>query len=108
MLRVLSAPHCIIACAIEPTLPLRYRWSDLQDFGIQSSQIGPHLVQPFISSPNAITHAIKPTRRNIVHHSRTFHHIASDPSLSSRADVAPATQETFRHGLDAKSVMSGL
>ena len=33
-----------------------HRWSDLQDFGdIQSSQIGPHLVQPLRASPTAIT-----------------------------------------------------
>jgi hypothetical protein len=32
------------------------KWSDLQDFGdcIQSSQIGPHLVQPFRTRPMAI------------------------------------------------------
>jgi len=40
-----------------PDAPLRYRLSDLQDFGdcTQSSQIGPHLVQPLSASPTAIT-----------------------------------------------------
>jgi hypothetical protein len=39
----------------------------LQDFGdcIQSSQIGPHLVQPFKARPIAITLKIRTTRRNM-------------------------------------------
>jgi hypothetical protein len=41
--------------------------SDLQDFGSQSSQIGPHLVQPFNSRPKAITLKINANRLNIVH-----------------------------------------
>jgi hypothetical protein len=39
----------------------------LQDFGSQSSQIGPHLVQPFNSRPMAITLKINANRLNIVH-----------------------------------------
>jgi hypothetical protein len=92
----------------------RYRWSDLQDFGIQSSQIGPHLVQPFISNPKAITLTIKPARRNMVHHSRVSNYTVPGPTLSSRragewirdgcvkagetgVRAKPATRETFRH-----------
>jgi len=41
----------------------------LQDFGSQSSQIGPHLVQPFSRRPMAITLKTTASRRNIVHHS---------------------------------------
>jgi hypothetical protein len=40
-----------------PVFQRRYSRSDLQDFGdcIQSSQIGPHLVQPLTAIPMAIT-----------------------------------------------------
>ncbi|WP_212462848.1 hypothetical protein, partial [Bradyrhizobium manausense] len=43
--------------------------SDLQDFGdcIQSSQIGPHLVQPLSARPNAPRQKTKTIRRNITH-----------------------------------------
>jgi hypothetical protein len=40
----------------------------LQDFGSQSSQIGPHLVQPLSRRPIAITLKISANRLNIVHH----------------------------------------
>jgi hypothetical protein len=86
-------------------LSLRYRWSDLHDFGIQSSQIGPHLVQPFISSPKAITLTINPNRRNIVHHSRVFDHTAPGPSFSSQRRCQPETRETFRHLGAVRSAM---
>jgi hypothetical protein len=86
----------------------------LQDFGSQSSQIGPHLVQPFSSKPMATTLKIKPNRRNIVHHSRATDYTAPGRACSSRAqpldyaasmskrgktgiDAGPATSETFRH-----------
>jgi hypothetical protein len=48
-------------------LALAQRWSDLHDFwdGSQSSQIGPHLVQPSSKSPTAITDNSKASRRNI-------------------------------------------
>jgi hypothetical protein len=48
-----------------------YARSDLQDFGacVQSSQIGPHLVQPSSASPMAIRLDISSNRRSMNGHS---------------------------------------
>jgi hypothetical protein len=53
------------AAGREPGIP--QKWSDLQDFcdGSQSSQIGPHLVQPFIIKAKASTPKIIAERFNI-------------------------------------------
>jgi hypothetical protein len=50
------------------------KWSDLQDFGdcIQSSQIGPHLVQPFRTRPMAIIPLMIVNRLNM--NAPTQHH----------------------------------
>ncbi len=47
--------------------PSRYNRSDLQDLGdcVQSSQIGPHLVQPLRARPSAITLKISANRLNM-------------------------------------------
>ncbi len=50
-----------------PQASIIQKWSDLQDFceGSQSSQIGPHLVQPFIIKAKASTPKIIAERFNI-------------------------------------------
>ena len=50
-----------------PQASITQKWSDLQDFceGSQSSQIGPHLVQPFIIKAKASTPKIIAERFNI-------------------------------------------
>jgi hypothetical protein len=55
----------------------------LQDFGSQSSQIGPHLVQPFNSRPMAITLKINANRLNIVHHSHWGGYTVPSQAFSS-------------------------
>src|SRR3954451_24468691 len=62
--------------------------SDLQDFGdcIQSSQIGPHLVQPLRARPMATTLKISTNRLNMTHtYSPQIYHKASSQAFSSRA-----------------------
>src|SRR5260370_3227504 len=56
------------ASTLEARWPSRHNRSDLQDFGdcIQSSQIGPHLVQPLRARPIATTLKISTHRRNMV------------------------------------------
>jgi hypothetical protein len=56
----------------------------LQDFGSQSSQIGPHLVQPFSSRPMAITLKINAKRLNIIHHSNCPPYTFSSQAFSSQ------------------------
>ena len=67
-----------------PACPARYKWSDLQDFGSQSSQIGPHLVQPFSRRPMAITLKISANRRNIVHPLHSHNYTPPSQAFSSR------------------------
>jgi hypothetical protein len=69
-----ASPH--LFCDALESAQLR---SDLQDFGacVQSSQIGPHLVQPFSASPKAITPDIN-NRRSII-----------DPVPAPRPDHGP-------------------
>jgi hypothetical protein len=59
----------------------------LQDFGdcIQSSQIGPHLVQPLRARPKATTPISNIKRLNMVELFPTPYHKASSQAFSSRA-----------------------
>jgi hypothetical protein len=61
----------------------------LQDFGecIQSSQIGPHLVQPSSARPKAITPRINANRLNMAERFPMPHHTASSRAFSSRAGL---------------------
>src|SRR5258708_40064701 len=57
-----------VSSALALAEPWRYKWSDLQAFGdcTQSSQIGPHLVQPLRARPSASTLKISINRLNMV------------------------------------------
>jgi hypothetical protein len=55
----------------------------LQDFGSQSSQIGPHLVQPLSRRPIAITLKISANRLNIIHDSTPRDYTARSRAFSS-------------------------
>src|SRR5258708_38689598 len=63
-----SSQHTTAQNGTPSTPALRQSRSDLQDFGdcIQSSQIGPHLVQPLRARPIATTLKISTHRRNMV------------------------------------------
>src|SRR5260370_23414171 len=86
-----SSQHTTTRTATPSTLealwPSRHNRSDLQDLGdcVQSSQIGPHLVQPLRARPSAIALKISINRLNMAAPCPRLYHRASSQAFSSRA-----------------------
>jgi len=91
-----SSQHTTAQTATPSTPAFRQSRSDLQDLGdcVQSSQIGPHLVQPLRARPSAITLKIHINRLNMA---------AAPPTLIIRPQVGHF-QATPRVSISTKCI----